>query len=198
MLEVGVSNNSGPRQYAELPTSPRNRLSFHPRDSTWRFWRRRVTHADQKLAEQPPTVNGKYSPSIEEAVAELRALAEASAMAPCAEDSGEFDAAQILITAEIAQADLSNRLRLAVVAAAVNSAGSMAELRIAICAFTVARRGEGNSPEAVLIALKRVINVETFEPVWLLSTWNGDQLRQKITTWCIQDYFSRTECSAVI
>jgi hypothetical protein len=150
------------------------------------------------LAEQPPTVNGKYSPSAEEAVAELRALAEASGMAACAEDSGEFDASQILITAEIAQADLSNRLRLAVVAAAVNSAGSMAELRIAICAFTVARRGEGSSPEAVLIALKRVINVETFEPVWLLSTWNGDQLRQKITTWCIQDYFSRTECSAVI
>jgi hypothetical protein len=155
-------------------------------------------HADQKLDKLPPTVKGTYSPSAEAAMAELHALAEASAMAACADDSGEFESAQILITAEIAQADLSDRLRLAVVAAATQTAGSMAELRIAICIFTVARRGEGSSPEAVLIALKRVINAETFEPVWLLSTWNGDQLGQKISTWCIQDYFSRTECSAVI
>jgi hypothetical protein len=119
-------------------------------------------------------------------------------MAACADDSIDFDSAETLISAEIVQADQSNRLRAAVVAAAANSAGSMAELRVAICTFTVARRGEGSSPEAVLIALKGVINAATFEPVWLLSSWNGDQLRQKISTWCIQDYFSRTECSTVI
>jgi hypothetical protein len=69
---------------------------------------------------------------------------------------------------------------------------------MAICAFTVARRNEGGTPEAVLVALKRVIDAETFEPVWSLSTLNGDHIREKISTWCIQDYFSSTECSAVI
>lgn len=156
------------------------------------------THADEHLPKPPPIVRRTYSPSVDEAIAELRALAEASATAACGDDSGEFEAAREIVTAEIAQADFSSRLRAAVVAAALSSAGSMAELRIAICAFTVARRNEGGTPEAVLIALKKVINAETFEPFTVLSTWNGNHLHQKISTWCIEDYFSRTECSQVI
>jgi hypothetical protein len=154
------------------------------------------THADQNLAKLP-THRRSYSPTVEEALAELQALAEASAMAGCADDSVDLDSARILAS-EMGRADLSARLRDAVVAAAGKSAGSMAELRVAICAFTVARRGEGQSPEAVLIELKRVIHMETFESVWMLSTWNGEPLRQKISTWCIHDYFSRTECSTFI
>jgi hypothetical protein len=129
---------------------------------------------------------------------EMHALAEASAMAVCSDaGSDEIAAVTAAMAIDIAQAELADKLRAKVIAAASNSAESMAALRVAVCAFTVAGREEGLRPEAVLIGLKAIIHRETFESVWYTSTWSGTNLRQQISTWCIEDYFSRTECVTV-
>jgi hypothetical protein len=132
---------------------------------------------------------------LEAALTEMQALADASAMALCADgESGETEISEVAMKAEIAQADLSATLRRAVEAAASQSAGSMAVLRAAVCQFTVAHRKEGLTPERVLVSLKEVIQRETLENHWNASTWGGAHLRHTISRWCIEDYFAETEC----
>jgi len=87
--------------------------------------------------------------------------------------------------------EVCERLRLAVVRAADRDAASMAALRVAVRSFTVALRGEGTTPEAVLIILKTVITDRTLNLIAPhAADWRGDQLRERISTWCIEEYFS--------
>lgn len=81
-------------------------------------------------------------------------------------------------------------LHVAVQRAATRSARSMITLRIAVESFTDALRDDGASPEAVLIALKTVINSRTF-PVSDLGAGelSANELRHQISTWCIEEFF---------
>jgi hypothetical protein len=71
----------------------------------------------------------------------------------------------------------------------------MEDLRIAVCAFTLALREEGMSPEAVLILFKTAIHQQVLKPMHNGSTWGGPRLQDTITTWCINDYFSDEDCA---
>ena len=90
--------------------------------------------------------------------------------------------------------DLCEELHAAVQKAAIRSAGSINALRLAVKRFTVALRDDGAKPETVLIALKSVINSETF-PVAELRTeeWTPNELRQQISSWSIQEFFSERQ-----
>jgi hypothetical protein len=69
----------------------------------------------------------------------------------------------------------------------------MAALRLAVRGFAVALRDEGTTPEAVLIILKTVVTSRTLPTIAPhTSDWRGDQLRERISTWCIEEYFSET------
>ncbi len=87
--------------------------------------------------------------------------------------------------------ELCNELHAAVSRAAAKSDGSMADLRVAVRRFTLALQHDGATPEAVLIALKNVINARTLE-VTPRSTGDlsADDLRHTISTWSIQEFFS--------
>lgn len=88
-------------------------------------------------------------------------------------------------------AELCEELHAAVEKAALRSAGSINALRMAVKRFTVALRDEGAKPETVLIALKSVINSGTF-PVAVPrdEPWSPNELRQQISSWSIQEFFS--------
>jgi|SRR5687767_3496807 len=128
---------------------------------------------------------------IEQALNLVRSLAENSAAGL---GSDENDAQLAELERAISQAGLSSRLHEAVERAAAKSSESMEALRLAVCAFTIALRDEGVTPEGVLISLKAAIHSETLIPAWQLSTLGGPHLREKITTWCIQDYFGAGKC----
>ena len=134
-----------------------------------------------------PATREEASP-IEKALNLVRSLAENSA-------SGLGADADAMLRQSISQAELSNRLRAALERAAEKSSDSMEALRLAVCAFTVALRNEGITPEAVLISLKEAIHCETFGRVNYASTWNGPRLQETITTWCIQDYYREQGCA---
>ena len=99
------------------------------------------------------------------------------------------DPSLVTIDLGIRQAELSDKMRLAVENAAFTSAESMTALRAAISEFTIALRNAGTTPEAVLISLKAVINSQVFAPMWHISTWPRPQLGSTMTTWCIEEYF---------
>jgi hypothetical protein len=91
-------------------------------------------------------------------------------------------------------APLCEELHAAVERAAERSTESMSDLRHAVAQFTVALKLGGATPEAVLIALKSVINSRTF-PIqrdYILHT-SGDDLRQQISAWSIQEFFRETQ-----
>ena len=91
-------------------------------------------------------------------------------------------------------APLCEELHAAVERAAERSTESMNDLRHAVAQFTVALKVGGATPEAVLIALKSVINSRTF-PIprdYILQT-GGDELRQQISAWSIQEFFRETQ-----
>ena len=132
------------------------------------------------------TTEEEASP-IEEALNLVRILAENSA-------AGLASDADALLKESISQAELSNRLLAAVERAAEKSSASMEALRLAVCAFTVALRDEGITPEAVLVSLKAAIHSQTFISLRRQSTWNGPHLQETISTWCIQDYFRPGDC----
>jgi|SRR5688500_3580121 len=134
-----------------------------------------------------PRTQEEASP-IEEALNLVRILAEKSA-------SGLASDADALQRQSISQAELSKHLQAAIERAAEKSSASMEALRLAVCAFTVALRDEGSTPEAVLVSLKAAIHSETFVAHGHSSTWNGPRLRETITTWCIQDYFRPGDCT---
>ncbi len=79
------------------------------------------------------------------------------------------------------RAERSNALRVAVEEAATRSAESMLALRIAVVGFTTDLRDTGMTPEAVLIALKKVVRQRT--------DFAGIMMREKISSWCIEEYF---------
>ena len=89
---------------------------------------------------------------------------------------------------------LCEELHIAVQRAALRSADSTNALRLAVRRFTFALKEDGASPEAVLIALKKVINSRTFpvadDPE---RNWNQNDLRQLISTWSIQEFFSEKQ-----
>ena len=67
----------------------------------------------------------------------------------------------------------------------------MNALRIAVCEFTFAHRGQGLTPEGVLIALKKLIEDRATPQIANHgSDWNGDRLRESVSTWCIKAYFN--------
>jgi len=134
-----------------------------------------------------PTTQAEASP-IEEALNLVRILAEKSA-------SGLASDADTLQRQSISQAELSDRLRAALERAAERSSESMEALRRAVCAFTVALRDEGITPEAVLISLKAAIHSETLGPIHHTSTLTGPRLQETVTTWCIKDYFRPGDCA---
>ena len=85
---------------------------------------------------------------------------------------------------------LCEDLHTAVQLAAERSTASMSALRRAVARFTVSLRNDGATPEAVLIALKSVINSRTFPVAHDYAVpYTGDDLRQKISTWSIQEFF---------
>ena len=91
----------------------------------------------------------------------------------------------------ISEKELGERVRKAVKEAAERDAESMKRLRIAISSFTIALRDIGTSPEQVLIALKTAINKRSFVAIAPhVSDWTGESLREKISTWCIEEFFN--------
>lgn len=67
---------------------------------------------------------------------------------------------------------------------------SMNALRAAVGRFTRALNDDGASPEAILIAIKSVVNSRVFPLVVSPPRdVNPERLRQLISTWCIQDMF---------
>jgi hypothetical protein len=90
----------------------------------------------------------------------------------------------------IPEAEICQRLRIAVEEAASRSAESMHALRHAVCNFTLALRDEGTTPERVLIALKTIVNNRALLVIAPhTSDWRGDHLRETISTWCIEEFF---------
>lgn len=84
-------------------------------------------------------------------------------------------------------------LHSAVERAAERSTESMNHLRQAVAQFTAALRLEGATPEAVLIALKSVVNSRTFPSALHTPESNHDDLRQLISAWSIQEFFRETQ-----
>jgi len=89
---------------------------------------------------------------------------------------------------------LCEELHAAVERAAERSTESMNDLRHAVAQFTVALRVAGATPEAVLIALKSVINSRDFPRARLYTPDITDNdLRQQISAWSIQEFFRETQ-----
>ena len=88
--------------------------------------------------------------------------------------------------------ELCKELHVAVARAAARSADSMAALHVAVRRFTVALQNDGATPEAVLIALKTVINAQTFRITPTSSDSSGEELRQMISRWSIEAFFSES------
>ena len=144
----------------------------------------------------PPGSKTETVSPVADALKLVQLLAEASAQGLAADDELlEEDDSSVALKEAISEAELSAHLRAAVEQAASKSNESMEALRIAVCAFTVALRTDGITPEGVLIRLKAAIREETLSPQWMTSTWSGPRLRETITTWCIQDYFRGDDCA---
>ncbi|HEX6627291.1 MAG TPA: hypothetical protein VF105_05010 [Gemmatimonadaceae bacterium] len=90
----------------------------------------------------------------------------------------------------VAPESLCEELHIAVEQAALRSAGSINALRLAVKRFTVALRDDGAKPEAVLIAIKDVINSRTFPVDAKQQDWHPDEMRQQISKWSIEEFFS--------
>lgn len=108
----------------------------------------------------------------------------------------ETDSAELRRAAANLQlpATLCEELHAAVERAAERSTESMNDLRQAVGHFTVALRVAGATPEAVLIALKSVINSRDFPRARLYTPDTTDNdLRQQISAWSIQEFFRETQ-----
>jgi len=90
----------------------------------------------------------------------------------------------------IPSAELCDRLRTAITIAASRDVAAMSALRLAVCEFTEVLKAEGTTPEAVLIALKTVVNNRALPIIGTDSSdWSGVLLREKMSTWCIEEYY---------
>ena len=98
----------------------------------------------------------------------------------------------LLLHVPVPPAEQCDKLRVAVERAAERSSESMAALRDAVREFTVILRDEGTTPEQVLIALKNVIYNRSFPAIAVHPTeWaSGSRLHERISTWCIEEFFS--------
>ena len=89
--------------------------------------------------------------------------------------------------------ELCRRLLAAVQEAASRNAQSMDELRATVEEVTAVLRNEGATPEAVLITLKTLVNIRALpllDP--RVAPGKGDQLREKISKWSIEEFFRQT------
>ena len=104
----------------------------------------------------------------------------------------ELPRVPLLLHVPVPPAEQCEKLRVAVEQAAERSAESMAALRVAVREFTVVLRDEGTTPEHVLISLKNVIYNRSFPAIAVHPTeWaSGTRLHEKISTWCIEEFFS--------
>jgi hypothetical protein len=142
------------------------------------------------MAEEMPSLHERVLSSAWETLeAKWREFASAVGL------SAEVASAELLPSAQglhvaIPDGELCVRLRMAVEEAASRDADSMNALRLAVRSFTVALRDDGATPERALITLKTVIHNRDFLLIAPhASDWTGDLLRQKITTWSIEEFF---------
>lgn len=90
--------------------------------------------------------------------------------------------------------ELCEQLHAAVENAAWKSAESINALRLAVKRFTVALRDDGAKPEAVLIAIKSVIEAQTFAIEFDATPDRARRdIRQQISTWSIQEFFGERQ-----
>ena len=64
--------------------------------------------------------------------------------------------------------------------------GAHEDLRAAICDFVRERRGAGDQPEEVVVAVKRIITVTDLRPI---RTIERRELTDRIISWCISEYY---------
>ena len=99
---------------------------------------------------------------------------------------------QQVVKQAITEGEACEALRLAVLAAATRSAGSIKELRIALEQFTVTFRDAGTTPEAVLIRLTKIVEQRSvFSHTPRAEIELSPIIREQMSTWCIQDYFRK-------
>ncbi|MFL5482023.1 MAG: hypothetical protein ACJ8AK_07510 [Gemmatimonadaceae bacterium] len=85
--------------------------------------------------------------------------------------------------------ELCEDIHLAFARVASDTPGSIAALQRAVRRFTVALQNDGATPEAVLIALKAVINSGAFHVTSSPSDLRDENLRQLISSWSIEEFF---------
>ena len=103
----------------------------------------------------------------------------------------ELRQAAIAVRQPMPPEPLCEELLEAVRSAATQSAESMKMLHAAVCRFTLALKNDGVKPEAILIALKTIINTQVFPVIVSPSRdKHADRLRELISTWCIEAMFS--------
>ena len=122
----------------------------------------------------------------------MRRIAEASAIAVCAEETAvETEEAAMAVRHALSLADASRRLRDDVERAASVDASAMNALHRAVHEFTLAHRDDGFAPELVLIALKKLVDERALPAVALpYSSKTTQDLREAISTWSIKAYFN--------
>lgn len=89
-----------------------------------------------------------------------------------------------------AESKAGRLLRIAVEEAATRRSGSIRDLRIAVHQFTMTLRVAGRTPEAVLVALRKVLDQRSAPGVdghWVDKL--SPIIREQMSTWCIEDYF---------
>jgi hypothetical protein len=130
------------------------------------------------------------TPSIHEReICSQWAILEGSWRQPTSEENAKFYRARVALQLAIPQRELCERLRVAVEDAASRSADSVEALRAAVCSFTASLRDAGTTPERVLIILKTVIRKRSLPVIAPHASDRRGQLREKISTWCIEEYF---------
>jgi hypothetical protein len=142
---------------------------------------------------KPAVITAEALAASEASLDIMRRIADASALAMCAEaESAELDESARVVGYAISLAQRSEHLHKALELSASSNAHAMESLRIAVCEFTVALRGEGASPEAILISLKSLINQKSL-PHLSHSRLDLDaqRLRGDISKWCIESYFKQ-------
>lgn len=104
----------------------------------------------------------------------------------------ELSRVPLLLHVPVPPAEQCEKLRQAVEQAAERSAQSMGKLREAVREFTLGLKAQGTTPEHVLIALKNVIYNRSFPAIAVHPTeWaSGTRLHERISTWCIEEFFS--------
>jgi len=141
------------------------------------------------MAEEMPSNLGSRMSRGGDAPESTVKLPTSPTVARADEASEELHRSALALLVTIPEAELSERLRIAVKVAAAGNADSMEGLRLAVSEFTVALKNAGTTPEAVLITLKTVIhNRSVLGTAPHASDWRG-QLREKVSTWCIDEYF---------